>query len=391
MSSADKLYMKLINTFFILVAALFANTVQAQEYQATVTHSQWQFSGNRVGCFLSHGIPQFGVGVFEQRSGEPLRFVLKAESYVPTMRSATLSSTPPVWMHGSQALKLANINADKQRLVVNNDLSERMLQELAAGRFPRFSYAAKGVKKKVNVVVSSINFLESMREFDACRQELLPFSRNEVHQNLSLFNNLGTDISHKNRRFLNKAVSYINEAGENERIDLITGTDGFSVKDGRRMYGKRVKKIRQFLIEQGVKDEHVIALDDPEEMDTPEGSVRIKIAGPEPFKHIYFNSGSIRLSRRDNRKLDYLLEYISLRKPGADIVLTGHSDSDGPRQANMAVSKKRVAVIKKYLLSKGVKPERITSKSYGESRPTATNRYPTGRQLNRRVDISISG
>ena len=383
--------MKFINTFLVIVAALLANTVLAQEYQATVTHSQWEFSGNRVGCFLSHEIPQYGVGVFEQKSGEPLRFVLKAESYVPAMQSATLSSTPPVWMHGSPVLKLASINADKQRLVVNNDLSERMLQELTSGRFPSFNYVDKAAKQKVNVVVSSINFLDAMGEFELCRQKLLPFSRNEVHQNLSLFNNLGTDISHKNRRFLSKAVSYINEAGDGERIDLIAGTDGFSVKDGRRMHDKRVKRIREFLIEQGVADEHVMALDDPEEIDTPEGSVRIKVAGPEPFKHIYFRSGSIRLSRRDNRKLDYLLEYISLRKPGADIVLTGHSDSDGPRQANMAVSKKRVAVIKKYLLSKGVKAERILSKAYGESRPTATNRYPTGRQLNRRVDISISG
>jgi len=383
--------MTLINTFLMIVVAVFIAPAQAQDYQSTVTDSAWHFSGNRVGCFLSHDVPQFGVGVFEQKSGEPLSFVLKAESYVPAMNSAMLSSSPPVWMHDSPVFKLGKIQGNNQQLVVNNDLSERMLQELSIGRFPAFNYVANTANQKVNVVISSINFLDAMGAFESCRQKLLPFSRHEVHQNLSLFNNLGTDISHKNRRFLNKAVSYINEAGEDERIDLIAGTDGFSVKDGRRMHDKRVKRIRQFLIDQGVQDEHILALSDPEESDTPEGSVRIKIAGPEPFKHIYFKSGSIRLSRRDNRKLDYLLEYISLRKPGADIVLTGHSDSDGPRQANMAVSKKRVAVIKKYLLSKGVESVRIISKSYGESRPTATNRYPTGRQLNRRVDISISG
>ena len=383
--------MKFLNTLLVIATALLASTVQARDYQATVTHSQWQFSGNRVACFLSHHIPQYGEGVFEQKSGEPLQFVLKAESYVPAMQLATLSSMPPVWMHDSPVLRLANITPDKQRLVVNNNLSERMLQELAMGRFPRFNYVAKVAKQKVNVVVSSINFLDSMAEFESCRQKLLPFSRDDVHQNLSLFNNLGTDISHKNKRLLTKAVSYINEAGADERIDIIAGTDGFSVKDGRRMHGKRVKRIRKFLSEQGVSDEHVMVLDDPEEIDTPEGSVRLKVAGPEPFKHIYFHSGSIRLSHRDNRKLDYLLEYISLRKPGADIVLTGHSDSDGPRQINMAVAKKRVAVIKKYLLSRGVANKRIRSKAYGESRPTATNRYPMGRELNRRVDISISG
>lgn len=383
--------MNIIKILLAMSMLLFTLAAQAQQYQAAVTASKWQFSGNRVACFLSHVIPQYGVAVFEQKSGERLSFVLTAESYVPTIQMATLRSAPPVWMHNAPAFNLAKVAANKQQLRVNYALSERMLQELAKGRFPEFSYQSKPTGGNVNVVVSSINFLDTMVLFESCRQKLLPFSRNEVHQNLSLFNNLSTGITHKNKRLLTKAVSYINEAGDDERIDLIVGTDGFSVKDGRRMHDKRVKSIREFLVSQGVTDEQVIALNDPEELDTPDGSVRIKVAGPEPFRHIYFKSGSIRLSRRDNRKLDYLLEYMQLRKPNADIVLTGHSDSEGPRQANMAVSKKRVAVIKKYLLSQGVKASRIISKAYGESRPTATNRYPTGRQLNRRVDISISG
>ncbi|MEY8200606.1 MAG: hypothetical protein RPS47_15325, partial [Colwellia sp.] len=62
----------------ILSFALFflMPTAFAQTYLAPMIDSQWQFSGNRVGCFLSHDIPQYGVGVFEQRSGEPLSFVL---------------------------------------------------------------------------------------------------------------------------------------------------------------------------------------------------------------------------------------------------------------------------------------------------------------------------
>lgn len=85
------------------------------------------------------------------------------------------------------------------------------------------------------------------------------------------------------------------------------------------------------------------------------------------------------------------MDYLRLQKPEGTLVLKGYSDSEGPRQANMAVSKKRINVIKQYLLAKGVKSEQIITKAYGESRPTSSNRYPTGRQLNRRVDISISG
>lgn len=384
--------MKAINyVLSILAVVLFSAVSQAQQYQAPITHSQWQFAGNKVVCSITHTIPQYGVAVFEQKSGERVNFTLQAKSYVPPIQTAMLSSVAPVWMHDAPSLKLATVKAAAHQVVVGSDVSERMLQELSNGRFPQFSYKDKQGGATVNVVVSSVNFLDVMALFEACRQNLLPFSRKDVHQQLSLFNNLSTTITHKNRKLLSKAVTYVKEAGPTERIDLISGTDGFSVKDGRRVYNKRVQTLRAFLIEEGIPSEQVIALDDPEALDTPDGSVRIKVAGPEPFSHIYFRSGSTQLNKRDNTKLDYLLDYLRLQKPDGTLVLKGYSDSEGPRQANLLVSKKRINVIKQYLLAKGIKPEQIITKAYGESRPTSSNRYPTGRQLNRRVDISISG
>ncbi|MBV1913340.1 MAG: OmpA family protein [Cycloclasticus sp.] len=380
----------IIQIFFILILALMSATVCAQQYQAPVTDSQWTFSGNKVACHITHVIPQYGIGVFEQKSGERVNFVLKAESYVPPIQTAMLSSVAPLWMHDVPSLRLATVKASKQKVVVDSNVSERMLQELSNGRFPEFSYKATH-SEPIKVIVSSVNFLDVMTQFESCRQNLLPFSQKDVHQQLSLFDNLSTTITHKNRKLLNKAVTYVREAGEGERIDLIDGTEGFSVKDGRRVYDSRIESLREFLIKEGMPADQIIALDDPEELDTPEGSVRLKVAGPEPFSHIYFRSGSMSLNKRDNKKLDYLLEFMRLQKPNGTLVLKGYSDSEGPRQANMIVSKKRVEVIKKYLLSKGVKANQIITKAYGESRPTASNRYPTGRQLNRRVDISISG
>ena len=376
---------------YTTLMAGYLGLAHAQQYQASVTNSQWKFQGNRVACTLSHTVPQYGAAVFEQKSGERVNFTLTAESYVPPIQTAMLATVPPVWMHDATPIKLASIKPSKHSLVVGSDLSERMLQELSNGRFPQFSYPSKQGGAKVNVAISSINFLDALGQFESCRQNLLPFSRNDVHHQLSLFNNLSSEISHKNRRLLTKAITYVKEAGETERIDLIDGTTEFSVKDGRRMHDKRVNKVRNFLVEQGMPKDRVVALSDPEALDVPEGSVRLKVAGPEPFRHIYFKSGSLYLNERDQAKLNYMLDFIRLQKPDAKLVLEGHSDSNGPRQANLLMSKKRVQVIKEYLISKGIKTERIVSKAYGESKPATTNRYPGGRQLNRRVDISIAG
>jgi outer membrane protein OmpA-like peptidoglycan-associated protein len=147
--------------------------------------------------------------------------------------------------------------------------------------------------------------------------------------------------------------------------------------------------VREFLIESGLPEDKVIVLDDPEALDTPERSVRIRIAGAEPFQQIYFNAGSISLNERDQAKLDFMLDYIERQQPKAKLLLKGHTDSSGSRQGNLIVSKRRLNVIKKYLVSKGIDASRVITKAYGESRPATTNRYPGGRQLNRRVEISI--
>lgn len=388
---ADKQGMK-IKIISLLVLCLVALNVQARQYQAPVTDSKWVFEGNRVACTLKHIIPQYGVGTFEQASGEPVYFTLTSESYVPVIKTAELSTVPPVWMHESKAVKLASVKGIGKQVRIESDLTERLLQELSRGYLPQFAYkvSLQG-QQRTKVLVSSVNFLESMEQFEVCRQGLLPFSRRDVHQHLSLFNNLSKSLTYKNKTLLNKAVTYIKEAGPTERIDLISGTEGVSVKDGRRMHDSRVDVIRGFLIEKDVPEAQIISLTDPRERETPKGSVRLNVAGPEPFQHIYFKEGSISLNERDHKKLQYMLTYAKLQQPNATFILAGHSDSNGPRHSNLLVSKKRLRTIRKYLLSQGVKANKIVTKAYGESRPVASNRYPGGRELNRRVDISISG
>lgn len=380
---------RLKTTGVYLLLAFLATSAYAHRYQAPVTNSQWQFTGNRVACHLSHTVPQYGIGVFNQRSGERLEFMLRAEAYVPPIQTAMLTSVPPRWMHDVPTLKLASLKGKSKEILVKHVASERMLQELSGGKFPQFSYQSNA--GKVVVAISSINFLEAMSQFEACRQNLLPYSRDEVHQQLTLFTQSSALITHKNRKLLNKASTYIKEAGDSERIDLVSGTEDISVKDGRRIYDKRIQSIREHLQQTGLSEDRIIALADPEALDTPAGSLRLKVAGPEPFKQIFFNSGSTKLNERDQDKLDFMLTYLRLQNPKGKLVLKGHTDSKGSRFANIKVAKKRVSVIKKYLVSKGIKPSQILTKSYGESRPTTTNRYPGGRQLNRRVEISIVG
>jgi OmpA-OmpF porin, OOP family len=71
------------------------------------------------------------------------------------------------------------------------------------------------------------------------------------------------------------------------------------------------------------------------------------------------------------------------------IELSGHTDNVGSDDANMKLSDDRAKAVADYLVTLGVKTERIQPKGYGETKPLGTNDTEEGRQLNRRVEFTI--
>jgi outer membrane protein OmpA-like peptidoglycan-associated protein len=76
--------------------------------------------------------------------------------------------------------------------------------------------------------------------------------------------------------------------------------------------------------------------------------------------------------------------------PTGKIIVTGYADSTGSADFNLALSRKRAEAVKTYLLDKsGVSSERVIARGFGEESPVASNMHASGRQLNRRVEISV--
>jgi outer membrane protein OmpA-like peptidoglycan-associated protein len=67
----------------------------------------------------------------------------------------------------------------------------------------------------------------------------------------------------------------------------------------------------------------------------------------------------------------------------------GHTDNQGDKDANLALSKARAQAVAEALVRAGVEPGRVESEGYGDTRPIAPNLTPRGRELNRRVEIVI--
>ncbi|MBB1075845.1 OmpA family protein [Rhodoferax sp. 4810] len=71
------------------------------------------------------------------------------------------------------------------------------------------------------------------------------------------------------------------------------------------------------------------------------------------------------------------------------LTIGGHTDSVGSDQYNLDLSRRRAAAVQSYLLGDQVLPARLSAYGYGETQPIASNNNEDGRQLNRRVDITI--
>ena len=73
--------------------------------------------------------------------------------------------------------------------------------------------------------------------------------------------------------------------------------------------------------------------------------------------------------------------------PDGNLIIEGHTSSDGQSESNLLLSKMRAAAVKDFLVKLGVNPDRLKTEGYGEDRPIADNETLEGRALNRRVQF----
>ena len=112
------------------------------------------------------------------------------------------------------------------------------------------------------------------------------------------------------------------------------------------------------------------------------------------FANIYFDFDKYFLRAKSKNILDNLYSYLN-DNPSATIRLDGHTDWKGTEPYNEKLSKSRTLKAYKFLIDKGISPDRLVNEWFGESKPAVANANidgtdnPENRQLNRRVEIKV--
>ncbi|MFO7874757.1 MAG: OmpA family protein [Bacteroidales bacterium] len=114
----------------------------------------------------------------------------------------------------------------------------------------------------------------------------------------------------------------------------------------------------------------------------------VETGRPVVLRNIFFDHDSHRLKERSFPELEKLLHFMQ-NNPELHIEVSGHTDSTGTQEYNRQLSEKRARAVVDYLTNKGISPERITYKGYGNSRPIASDETPEGRARNRRTEFEV--
>jgi len=106
-------------------------------------------------------------------------------------------------------------------------------------------------------------------------------------------------------------------------------------------------------------------------------------------QNLLFASGSKIIDKRGKDALAKLSEVL-VTTPDIDILVEGHTDTDGTADFNWDLSVARGTAVVKELTSHGVDPKRLTAAGRSFFIPVASNDTEDGKAKNRRTEIILS-
>jgi hypothetical protein len=114
----------------------------------------------------------------------------------------------------------------------------------------------------------------------------------------------------------------------------------------------------------------------------------IKVGETMLLTNVFYEIDSWELKKESMSELNTLADLLMDNK-GLLIEIGGYTDATGTPEYNLSLSEKRAMSVVNYLVHKGVLPDRLKYKGYGNTSPIGDNITEEGRRLNRRTEAKI--
>ena len=120
----------------------------------------------------------------------------------------------------------------------------------------------------------------------------------------------------------------------------------------------------------------------------PEIKPEIKEKVNYAARNILFRFASAELLPSSIKSLNEVVQILS-DNPELKLTIEAHADNRGTPERNLMWSERRAKAVADYFISKGINPERLNWKGYGDTQPLADNKTEKGRSQNRRVIMKL--
>lgn len=104
---------------------------------------------------------------------------------------------------------------------------------------------------------------------------------------------------------------------------------------------------------------------------------------------VFFDPDATNLRLGSISNLEKIADSIKANPGAFRVHVDGHTDDSGRIDYNNTLAEARARSVASYLAARGIGVDQISVNSFGSKRPIASNSNPTGRQLNRRVDVYV--
>jgi len=106
------------------------------------------------------------------------------------------------------------------------------------------------------------------------------------------------------------------------------------------------------------------------------------------LQDVSFASGKSQLREGALNRLQPLINFLKI-SPETQVRIEGHTDSVGAEAYNRQLSLDRAGSVKDLLTANGIEGDRIQTAGSGHTKPVSSNDTESGRQANRRVEITL--
>jgi len=257
--------LKLLLMSVSISSALLSVSAHAamRNYSANQDSSNWEVvKTTRLQCQLNHEVPYYGEAIFKASASKNKNLTFNLDMVVRPENHAIagLKAVPPSWRSGLPARDIANMKLLKKfDGELGNQTAWEMLTELEKGFYPTFYYQDwQNSADKIAVGISSVNFKQAYWAFLQCRDELLPYSFEDISFTVMNYQSNSSKLTKSSQQRLDKIAEYLKNDSTIESISIDSYTDSYGGRwNNLDLSRKRAKAIKDYMVSLGVDENKV--------------------------------------------------------------------------------------------------------------------------------------